>query len=63
MRIILTIIGYLLWLELCRIIIGPEATLGLFLTQAIYARIIYFRDEQIYETLTPEVIDEPTRQH
>jgi len=39
MKLILVILGFLVWRELLVSLVGEEATMGCFLVQAIYCRI------------------------
>ncbi|RLJ00567.1 MAG: hypothetical protein DRP08_06515 [Candidatus Aenigmatarchaeota archaeon] len=58
-KLLLVIFGFLLWEEFLIVLIGHEYTSLLFLTQAIYCRIIYATDENTYvriKILEPEVI-------
>lgn len=63
MKLILVILGFLIWRELLVLLVGEEATMGCFLAQAIYCRIRYWRDDVVFGTpsspipITAEVVE------
>jgi hypothetical protein len=47
-KIVLIILGYIFWRTFLTQLVGEEAVMGAFLVQAIYCRLRYFRDNQLF---------------
>lgn len=66
-KIVLVILGYILWKDLLVYLVGSELAYGLFITQAIYCRQKYFRDDYVYglagynEEIDVEVVEWTSR--
>ena len=61
MKIILVLLGGILWTKVLSSWIGEEATTGIFVFMAIYYRFKYFPDKidpDNIPTLVPEVIED-----
>jgi len=59
MKMVLIILGFVVWRELLLELVGSHAMISLFLTQAIYCRVRYFRDSHLLSrrpVVCPEVV-------
>ncbi len=56
LRLVCVLFGYVWWRMFLTDVIGGEEAMSILISQALYCRLMYFRDSQVFGSVIGEIV-------